>query len=252
MYEDTCYETPFIKEVVVRIDFVAPIAELTRSLPTKLANAATAHFPIAEPSKTIAQELQFGPAPQLRQIEVLEWHFFGKEREKRLTFSAGSILAQYTKYKSFEEMEADVLGVIEALKAQFPDVRANRVGIRFINQIEVEGHGDPFSWSGYVNQGLLCTFEHFAGERDAVTRLLSLAEFRYDDVKVRFQFGNPNLDYPAVLKRPTFVLDFDAYAEGAHELNASIEYIRDGHARIQHLFELNITDELRGLMHAKH
>jgi len=33
MHEDIRYEKHFLKEVIVRIDFVAPLDELTKSLP---------------------------------------------------------------------------------------------------------------------------------------------------------------------------------------------------------------------------
>lgn len=33
MFEQICYKKPFLKEVILRIDFPAPIAELSSSIP---------------------------------------------------------------------------------------------------------------------------------------------------------------------------------------------------------------------------
>ena len=46
MYEAACYEKTFLKEVIARIDFVAPISGLEQRLPPKLAKVLSKDFPI--------------------------------------------------------------------------------------------------------------------------------------------------------------------------------------------------------------
>jgi hypothetical protein len=53
----------------------------------------------------------------------------------------------------------------------------------------------------------------------------------------------PNPDYPALIKRPLFVLDFDAYVQTAHELRESLHYMEQAHTCIQGLFEESITED---------
>jgi hypothetical protein len=43
MYDEICYEKPFLKEAIARIDFVAPLEELSKGLPPK--QALSTHFP---------------------------------------------------------------------------------------------------------------------------------------------------------------------------------------------------------------
>jgi uncharacterized protein (TIGR04255 family) len=84
-----------------------------------------------------------------------------------------------------------------------------------------------------------------------LTRLIQVAELKYDDLDMRFQFGMPNPDYPAMMKRPQFVLDLDAYVQTAHDLGDSLQYMEQAHGLIQGLFERSITDQLRERMNAR-
>jgi uncharacterized protein (TIGR04255 family) len=74
---------------------------------------------------------------------------------------------------------------------------------------------------------------------------------KVDDIDIRVQAGMPNPDYPAVMKRPQFVLDLDAYVSLAHDLPQSGGYMDQAHEHIQALFERSITDRLRGRMNAR-
>ena len=68
---------------------------------------------------------------------------------------------------------------------------------------------------------------------------------------VRVQFGMPNPDYPAQVRRPLVVLDLDASISEAHALPRTTIYMDEAHARIQAIFERSITLALREKMDAK-
>jgi hypothetical protein len=59
MHEDIRYEKHFLKEVIVRIDFVAPLDELTKSLPQKVAKVASQQFPIVEPTEGLPKNWKY-------------------------------------------------------------------------------------------------------------------------------------------------------------------------------------------------
>ena len=92
--------------------------------------------------------------------------------------------------------------------------------------------------------GLLQRFN----DREHVNRLFNTVESRYDDLGVRFNFGLPNPDFPALIRRRVFVLDIDAYVQGAQDRNDIVANMDRAHDRIQQLFEESITDELRTAM----
>jgi uncharacterized protein (TIGR04255 family) len=251
MYDELCYEKPFLKEVIARIDFFAPLEEVNKGLSSKLTKVLSARFPISEPHEAVSQELQLtGEGVQHRQTRLKQWIFFGKEREKQLSLAAPWVFVTYSRYTTFEDMKEQFATVVDAVEKAFPDAKAGRFGLRYINIIEISGLASPTDWSAYIAPDLLKTVAFFTRPQQ-LTRLIQVAELKYDDIAMRFQFGMPNPDYPAMIKRPQFVLDLDAYVQTAHDLGDSLQHMEQAHGLIQDLFERSITDQLRERMNAK-
>lgn len=171
MYEDVCYPRAFLKEVIVRVDFSSPVEALTTTLPAKVGNAALARFPVSEPRKTLAEELQLSAeAIQRKRHEATEWNYYGRNREKRLVIASNVVFATYSQYSTYEVLKEDFLSVLSVLFPAFPDVRASRLGLRYINNIDVDG--DPLQWAEYIDVALLGLFSRF-NDREHVSRLFS-------------------------------------------------------------------------------
>src|SRR5436309_13567663 len=112
MYDEICYEKPLLKEAIARVDFIAPLEDLNKVLPPKLARALSTHFPISEPTEAIAQQLQLsGEGASHHQTRFKQWNFFGKEREKQLILAAPSLVVTYGRYTTFEDMKAQFTAV---------------------------------------------------------------------------------------------------------------------------------------------
>jgi uncharacterized protein (TIGR04255 family) len=247
MYEGIFYQKTFLNQVVARFDFVSPIPGIEKALPAQLSNALSELFPIVEPQEAIAYQLQFGAGgPQQHQTAFKQWNFFGKEREKQLVVALQFAFIVYTAYTSFEDLKANVSAVADALGRTYPDIRVGRFGLRYVNKIEIDGLAPVTSWNEYISPLLVSATPFF--QADKLTRLVEIAEMKCGDLDLRFQFGMPNPDYPAPMKRPSFVLDFDSYIQTAHELPKSLQYMEQAHECIQSLFERSITDKLRECM----
>lgn len=250
MFEEVCYKKSLLKEVIVRVDFSSPVEDLATTIPPKVGNAALARFPVSEPRKAIAEHLQMSAkAIKHNRQEFTEWNYHGKNREKRLVISPSVTFATYSRYSTYEVLKEDFLSILSVLFPAFPDLRASRLGLRYINHIEQSG-ADPLQWNEYIDKGLLGLFERFT-DRQHVSRLFNIAEFNFDDLQVKFQFGAPNPDFPASIRRPLFVLDIDAYFQGLQELGELSANMDRAHERIQALFEESITDRLREAMNVE-
>ena len=125
----------------------------------------------------------------------------------------------------------------------------SRFGLRYINNIEglVE---EATQWKEYVHDDLVAARDFF-GQDDFLTRLVSITELKYGAVGIRFQYGMPNPDFPATIKRPMFVIDIDASVMEAHELGQTMAYMDEAHAHVQTLFERSVKDALREKMDAQ-
>lgn len=250
MFENRCYQRSFLKEVIIRLDFSAPIAKFGNQLAPRISKAALARFPIVEPKKAIAQELLLsGSSIERREQHFTEWNFFGREREKQLQIGQPAIWISYNRYMSFEELKSDFVSVLEAVLAEDKEAAGRRIGLRYINHICPDDAG-TFDWSRYIDKGLLGLFDRFR-DPGHVTRLFSVAEFKHDNIRLKFQFGAPNPDFPALIKRPLFILDLDGYIDELQEINQISPKIDRIHLHIQELFEESITNDLREAMNAR-
>ncbi|MCL5267671.1 MAG: TIGR04255 family protein [Bacteroidetes bacterium] len=246
---EICYKRDYLTQVIARIDFASPIQKFIQELPAKLSEKALTIFPILEPRKAIATELRVSPkAVEPKRTEFTEWNFHGRDREKRLVILNTGIFVEYKRYANYQTFKNDFTQIIEVLFAEVPEVVANRLGLRYINNFEIP-NGDPFSWDDYFNAHLLSTLK-FIDDKGSISRAFNNLELSFTDFNLRFQFGMPNPDYPASIRKRHFVLDFDAYHQGLQtfpEIPANLDRYHDG---IQSLFESSITDKLREVLNA--
>lgn len=250
MFDQVCYQKSFLKQVIAKIDFASPIAQLEKGVPNKLINTIVKNFPIVEPQDVLMQELALdGNSLKHSQRSTKQWNYFGKDRGKQLALSSQSVFVLYTAYNNYEETKEQFGAVIDALAKAFPETKAARFGLRYVNQIDLP-LADATAWGDYIDSKLL-NGRDFFDENEAITRLITITELKYGDMGVLFQFGMPNPDYPAPVKRPLFVLDLDASISQAHDLVEAMGYMDEAHGRIQAIFERSITKDLREKMDAK-
>ncbi|KPK51728.1 MAG: hypothetical protein AMS22_10420 [Thiotrichales bacterium SG8_50] len=247
MYDSVCYKRSFLKEVILRVDFGSRVETFMRALPQKIATAALQRFPLAEPKKAQTREVTFsGTAVQAKTEESMEWVYHGKNREKSLTITPEALLVTNRRYESFEALREDTDHVLRTLFEAQKDLSVARVGLRYINILDVAGDA-PLLWTDYVNEEMLGIIDMHK-DAAALTRVFHIVEFNYDGQQVKFQFGIANPDYPAPIKRKQFVLDLDSFFVGALSQEDVSRYIEAAHERIQALFEESITDKTRALM----
>lgn len=247
MYEQSCYQKPFLKEVIVKIDFASPLEKLDKSVPSKLVNTIVKNFPIIEPMDVLMQELALEEdAVQSKHTRTKQWNYYSKERDRQLGLGPQSVFVQYKHYSSYEMAKEHFGTVVDALNTAFPGTLAARFGLRYVNQIDLP-LDDPTGWGAYVNDKLFRSRDFFNAD-EPITRLITIVELKYGDMGVRFQFGMPNPDYPAPVRRPLFVLDLDASISEAHALTETMGYMDKAHDRIQAIFERSITQALREKM----
>lgn len=250
MHEQVCYQKTFLKEVIARIDFASPVDKLEKGVPSRLVAAIVKSFPIVEPADVVMQEIALeGNDLKSKQTASKQWNYYSKDRARHLALAPQSVFVQYKNYSSYEEAKEQFGAVVDTLNSAFPGTLASRFGLRYINQIDL-ALDNPTGWDAYINEKLLRSRD-FYGADESITRLITITELKYGDMGVRFQFGMPNPDYPAPVRRPLFVLDLDANISEAHALTESMGYMDEAHERIQAIFERSITSALRERMDAK-
>lgn len=246
-----CYKRNFLKEVIARIDLLNPLPAVETALPPALTEVALRTFPIAEPREAVRREVQIGPQGVAQsEARFTEWHFHGKDRDKTLTVGPQVVLVQHRKYESYELVRTEFIRVLDRLFGLFEGVQPSRVGLRYVNVIELD-EPDPLDWSAYLDPRLLALFTFPpVSDRTALARVFHNVEFSFDSFNLRYLLGMHNPDYPARIRRKVFTLDLDAYTQSFVEPREIGRVLDAFHGAIQRYFEQSITQSLRGLMNA--
>lgn len=248
MYESICYKKPFLKEVIFKVDFSSPIQSVEKGLSTKLTKAILSKFPISEPQKAHSQEFLFtGADIHAKSTETMQWVYHGKSREKTMIVTPDAVSYVSRAYSSFENLVDDVEGVLTILFEEIKDIASSRVGLRYINIIDINDEENPLKWEKYINESILGIID-FNEEKQYLTRAFHILEYNFDVLSVKYQFGIANPDFPAVIRKKQFVIDINAYSHGVLELVDIKSFLSDGHNKIQDIFEKSITDATRNLM----
>ena len=241
------YSTPFLKEVIVRLDFASPVTRLAKALPQKLTKVISPLFPIGEPKQFIGKELMVSKdATKERVLQGTDWYFHSIDKQKTLIVAQDNVNISYKTYASFDIVNQDFLPIVEALFSSYDDFQGRRIGLRYRNEISLS-EANVLDWTDYLDRRLLAFFD-FPEDPKRICRAFNNLELNYGDFIARFQYGMLNPDYPAPVRRKSFTLDYDAYRQGPQDFEDVKQNMNKFHDAIQKLFEQSITDRLRSLM----
>jgi len=149
------YRTPFLKEVIVRLDFSSPVTKLAKTIPQRLKEMVSPLFPISEPKEFIGKELIV--TQDITKEKILEgttWFFHSVDRQKTLIVSRDNVNISYKKYDSFNVLKQDFLPIVEELFGTYDDFEGKRLGLRYINEITLP-ENNVLDWTNYLDERLL-------------------------------------------------------------------------------------------------
>ena len=239
------YKNNYLNKVIVRVDFLNPNKVIEKEFPEQIIEITKSNYPIAEPKKVVVEkkEISKNGNKNIFIDEVTEWHFYSKDRQKELVIAPKSIFINFLKYTSYEELKREFQEIIKKYFELFNKVQVSRLGLRYINDITLD-ENNPLNWEAYLNKDIIC-LSNFIQEKEYLSRIFSTILMNYGDFILRFQFGLFNSDFPAPIKKKSYILDFDAYYQGLQNQDEIIPNLNRYHSKICELFESSITDKLR-------
>jgi uncharacterized protein (TIGR04255 family) len=241
------YLKPFLKSVIIRIDFVSHFRKGNDELSKELKTELLRFFPILEPRTFISGQVEVKRGSSKQMIEEgTNWLFHGIERDKTLSIGTDHFDISYNKYESFDSLFNDFRPITVSMYNAYRDLQAIRFGLRYINNIELEGT-DVFEWTNYLNKALLKIFD-IPEDKQTICRAFHNLTMNYGDMILTFQYGMHNPDFPAPIRKKIFVLDYDAYYHGLQEMDDVLRNTHEFHDRIEKMFESSISQRLRVIM----
>ena len=242
-----CYKKSFLTKVVARIDFTSKIDVPTKGLSKESSEKILKKFPIQEPKEVITRQVQISNAG-MKETSDTQSHliYHGKKRDKSLYISPDFAYLEIIKYSTFDLLKEDFNLMLDVL-AKETDYSIKRFGLRYINQIDLDEH-NPFEWADYINNDLLSAF-NIVTDQNRISRIFSNIVQNYDnDMLINFQYGMHNPDYPSIIKKKLYILDFDASIDGVMENEFVQNELDIAHTQIESLFEKSIKQKLRDQM----
>lgn len=249
--ENISYKNTFLNQVIIRLDFRDVISEEKITNKT-LVEEIQKHFTHKEISQIarfaeVKIDIDNANAPTQQIVEGIQMSFLDSENNKAVLASK-FLIFEINFYRSFKEHMRYIEPIIKEL-FKVDGIKIERTGIRYINifddavrKIRKSFYNKEIAAS--VKDKLptgICDI-HFV-------RSLNTVEYQVGGMKLLFRYGMFNPNYPQILKRRCFALDYDCFNEQLLETYENIMCsIQTGHEAIQTLFEESITDTLRKVL----
>lgn len=245
---DRRYQKPFLDKVICRLDFNGSLEFPDDKLPLQIKRYLQKPFPLDEEELTVNTNValtdgQLNASTSKRKV----WKFSTAAKTKTITVSTDFIIAEYSKYDSFGPFLKEFMGAVKAVLKQAPEMTISRLGLRYIDKIDLKDETDPLKWNDYLREELLA-WQRIIDDPTKVIRAVHVLESRYDDFQVKIQYGMMNPDYPAPIRRKVYVIDTDGFSAGPINQDAAEDLLRKIRAKIKTTWESFIRDGLRHKM----
>lgn len=242
------YNRNYLTSVIVRVDFLAPVIDMSKPLPPKLQDAIVENFPVPERREI---QMPFGPilmASDSSRRNAYALDFYTGPRTGHLGIGPDFLFIEESKYSSYDTLSHSFLSVLgELLAAPSEQPATKRLGLRYVNVIPAPGK-NPFEWGGYIDSKLLSAISYGSASHPGLCRGMTYLEFNDNDARFIFQYGIQNQDYPAPIRRKEFTMDLDSFVTGIIEREQLPRTLGDLHSRIVTTFESATLERLRKAM----
>lgn len=249
------YEKNFITQVVLRADFTpgsVPMVQPEESLLSSLDG-----FPVRSRLNRTKSEVHIrktpqGPVRDTQTRNFVENNFWTEDKTRRIALCGEYLFLEEKRYESYAALREQFLDVLEPTAEQFPGMKINRLGMRFINEIKLPeadagpGLGADF-WEKYINPLLLGGLR-FAANDGALARHMCTTELNYGTDRATIKYGIFNGEYPKPNRRREFILDVDTFCQKELAPAAVGAKLDEYHRAACSVFEAAITDALRDRM----
>lgn len=181
-----------------------------------------------------------------------------RSRTLSLTLSSDAIAVETSRYERYEWFAEQVEWVLHQVHKSAPIPAVTRLGLRYIDEIEIDGIDDLDDWRPWIHEDLLAggLFEGYRTTEYLAQAVLQVDTFRRMTIRYG-RIGQPVVDPNGVLRiensptGPYFLLDIDSYWEPSEDEFREFDAREVGevclalHEPIHDIFERATTSALR-------
>jgi uncharacterized protein (TIGR04255 family) len=174
---------------------------------------------------------------------VVRTYVFANPADRRLVkVSQENFVIVFNAYSNFEDFKAEVISRTADFSREFEVRTYQRVGLRYVNHIEVSAGGGIHQLRRYLN--IPIDFERF--DPDSVEQFLS--EFRLGVGSHKLTVRGAMIPVPASSQQLLYILDLDCYSVGHFESASLPALLDEFHHEIQVQFLMHTREEYKALM----
>lgn len=245
------YKKHFLKKVVFRIDYeLTELVKLREYFDKKLRTKYPNQKIFKQRDGGFSFDLDTGNV-NTETVNVYEgYEFTNDARSKIIQVTPKYIILEYLEYKKSSEFFSDIEERIAPLIETFRIKVLNRVGLRYINEIYINGIKEISGYKEYINGSLTNSIEPSSSIDMLQLRQMSQVIYRKSNDILSFNYGVWNNDFPSESLKPTYILDYDMYSVlpyNIEEINLT-DKAREYRNKIRDMFEISISEKLRVLM----
>ena len=180
--------------------------------------------------------------PQAGGRTIDTYTFANPSLQRLVKVSQENFIVVFNRYTTFEDFKAEVIAQTLDFSKEFDVGTYTRVGLRYVNHIELPTEDGIRLLQRYVNVPI--DFERF--DPDTVEQLLS--EFRLKVGRHRLTIRGALIQVPTGSQQLLYILDLDCYGLGRYESSELSDLLDEFHDQIQNQFLEHIKNEYKTIM----
>jgi uncharacterized protein (TIGR04255 family) len=244
-----CYLKNYITNVIFKIDF-SEILKLINDTPVEFQDKIREEFPSLEIKDLVQITTGIDKGKDIYDKKISKTYVFkNKDKLQQVEINSSFFAVVFFKYHMFEELSKTILDTFRIFQDLFSPLDIKRVGLRYINEIKIQ-EGNPLEWEQFINEKLVSHLDAFRNNKEYLNRSMNQMIYKFDDYILLFNYGIFNQEFPNLISRKEFILDYDCYTTNIPD-NDITKLLAVFHSKIQTLFEISITENLRDKMGVK-
>ncbi len=240
------YKKNYLKQVIFRIDFAEIELREFAQYGKSLESYFDQHKELQGKQADFELNVASGELIDLSK-EIKIWQFVNTKSGNKFEVGPAHCLLEYFSYEDSKSLKSDIDTFCRPLLDEYDIRLVNRIGLRYINQLEIPAVKKIGDWNSYINSSLLAPSEFLREKGKIQTRILSQMDLKSDNYSTTFKHGIWNEKYPNPITNNPYILDIDSFTRFPVEIDKQslLTFVDSLNVEAEEIFELSITNKLR-------
>lgn len=240
------YKKNYLKQVIFRIDFEKVSLSDFDTFKTMI--GAQFDTKTKQKGRVGNFELQVDSGEIINTTEEFDiWQFVDTNTGNKFEAAPTYCLLEYFAYKDSSILSKNIEELCTKFVEHHKISQVSRVGLRYINQIEINGVKRLNEWQNYILNDLLIAPKVFVNKNRVPTRILNQLELKSETFNTVYKYGIWNDKYPSPITSSAYIIDIDCFTRLPVDLEESglVDIAMQLNKEAENIFELSITPKLR-------